>query len=168
MTVEERLARLERGNRNWRRLACVLLAALGAVVLTAQAQPKEPKELSVRSMTLVDDEGIAACKLWYPPRGCPELLFFDADQKVRLALGLSDEGWPALAMLNGQGKSQIDLFAHTKGTACLDFTDSSGTERLRLGLEMKIPKNAFSPTPRLLGGLTIHDAKGDVIWQAPR
>ena len=54
MSIDERLTRLERGVRWWRRLAFLLFAAIGGMLLTGQAKWSEAQNLSVRSLRITD------------------------------------------------------------------------------------------------------------------
>jgi hypothetical protein len=63
MTLEQRVAKLERQNRRLRRGGAVLLAVAAFVVLIAQGSDKELPDLVVRSISVTDPDGRTCAKL---------------------------------------------------------------------------------------------------------
>jgi len=110
--IGERLTRLEREVKNWKRAATaamVLLAVLIAFSPTlrtreAGASGSSAQDLLVSRLRLVDPEG-----------------------KVRGGLGVTKDG-PALALFDGKGSSAI--LAASKDGAHLDLEDERGSANL--------------------------------------
>ena len=57
MSVEERVARLERENRWMRRIGAAAFAVVAAVFLLGQGKGKELRDLKAKSLELVDESG---------------------------------------------------------------------------------------------------------------
>ncbi len=63
MTTEQRLERLERQIRWMRRIGAVGVAVAAAVFLIGQGKDKEPPDLEVRSLKVVDNKGMVHAKI---------------------------------------------------------------------------------------------------------
>ena len=110
MTIEQRVAKLERQNRWMKRGGGLALAAFACVVLMGQGKPKELPDLDVRSLTV---------------RGAG---------KSRVTFGQT-EGKPYLALHDKRGETRVLLTLLTAdGMPVLDFRDRMGENRARLGL----------------------------------
>ncbi len=87
---------------------------------------------------------------------------------------MSADGSPSLSLYDKAGKMRASLYVgvassgpgwpHT-GSPGLDLYDKDGQTRATLGVSMV--DRLLAPV-RTEGTLTLFDAKGDVIWKAPR
>jgi len=123
MTVEQRLARLERGNRNWRWLACVLLAALGVVLLAGQAKNNDLLDLEVRSLSVVDDDGVNRISL-DTKDGLASLRVCGQKKDSLVWLFVSDDGSSNLKFHGGDGMGSMTLSNGSGGSPSLEMSTS--------------------------------------------
>jgi hypothetical protein len=162
MTTEQRLERLEQENRWMRWIGAVAVAVVAAVLLVGQGKDKEPQDLVVRSLRVMDglrtraeldvlDEspylklndrtGRDRITLYADFKGDSTLFFSDRAGKTRLALGVTGDGSP---------------FVDSTGTADVSFADKDDKMRVILGTKV-------DGTP----SLRFFDKAGKVIWKAP-
>lgn len=152
--MRARIDRMERQLKRWRRGA---LAALGlALVVIAGAMAAPPvKELSVRTLRVVDDTGKDRIVLTANPEEA-DLTFFDPSGKSRLTLdvakdrrpvlyfsdetnkesnrltlGLEDEGHPALMLYDGNGKKRVSFGIPKEGGPVIRVLDENEKLRMR-------------------------------------
>ncbi len=186
MNLEQRLARLERGNRRMKRIGALVLVVAAAVVLSGAAMRKY-RHLEVGSLTLKDKAGNTRVYIGTDEDGSVSLSLKDKAGKTRAlldvarngsALWLSDKdgedrvmlstitGWPQLVFFDKAGNTRLSLNLLDDG-ASLHIHDK---DRLRatLGVSRGVDKRTGAKTKTTAGTLTLFDAKGDVIWQAPR
>jgi hypothetical protein len=146
--ILQRLDRMERELRRWR-LGALAALALAVVGVAAGALAEPAKELSVRTLKLVDRGGKERIIL-SAQEGIPDMTFLDPDGKGRLTLditedripvllfsesgeaknGLSlgfgeDEG-PMLKLYDHNGKTRVIIAAPPKGKPYLRFLDEQG------------------------------------------
>ena len=92
-SVESRLARLERENLWFKRLASVALLGLGLLVLMGQARPASvPNAIEARRFVVRDGNGQQRAKLGVEPTGFAGLLLYDPSGKVRAAVSVEASG----------------------------------------------------------------------------
>ncbi len=155
MTVEQRLAKLERQNRWMRRGSGLVLAAVACVVLVGQGKAKELPDLVAKSLTIVDSKGKTRAVLGLTKTGSRAVLrLYDAiggDLKVHL--GTTPTG-PVLFFLDGAGNPKLRL-SISNGNPALQMSDGK-RDRLKLVLADGDP------------GLMTFDAKGNVTWHSSR
>ena len=181
MTIEQRLEKLERQNKWMRRIGAVAVALVAAVFLMGQGKEKEPPDLIVKSLTVVDKDGKVRARLEVGPSvplevGQPQLTLFDQNGQRRMRLDhgitVTDQTGNLRALLNGSGITFLDpegkstknvlhvlrvaLSVLNDGTTALRLMDN-GKLRASLGL-----LKDGTPYLKLL------NAKGDVIWKAPK
>ena len=188
MNVEQRLEQLERANRRMKRLGAFVLLTAAIVLLSGQANGKALPDLEVRSLTLKDKEGKTRATLSVLAHGASLNLFdkggkmrvwlstmadgsvalalLDKDGTTRMALGVAAKG-PALAFSDKEGKVRVGLSVDADG-AVLRLADKDGNPRATLGVPTTVNKRTGAETETTAGTLTLFDAKGDVLWQAPR
>jgi len=177
----ERLGRLERELRLWKRAAMatvVLLLALLAFGPTprtreARAADSSAKELVARSLTIVDEQGNRRIALdsrpavmLYDEKGTlraslaatndsPVLALFDKRETQRAKLGTGNDG-PVLVLFDEKGTLRADLSA---------AADNAGAG---LGLfdEKETPRATLVAT-KDGSALALRDKEGKPIWRAP-
>lgn len=152
--MRDRLDRMERQLRRWRRGAVAGLGLAAVAVAGAMAQPPA-KELVVKTLRVVDDAGKDRIVLssnpdeadltLFDPSGKsrltldvakdrrPVLLFADESNKEsnRLVLGLEDEGHPALLLYDGTGHKRVAFGIPKEGGPVIRILDESGKLRMR-------------------------------------
>ena len=171
MTIEQRLAKLERQNRWMKRAGGLMLAAVACVVLMGQGKPKELPDLVAKSLTIKDEKGGKRVELG-TEKGSAYVRLHDQNGRVRLSLRTAANGNPHLNLVDQTGKKPVVLRT---------FLDGS----VLLALKGLFLRSAANGSPAILltgrGGirawlgraddgspvLKLRDAKGKVIWQAP-
>ncbi len=126
MTIEQRVAKLEKQNRWMKRGGGLALAAVACVVLMGQGKAEPLPDLIGKSLTLKSERG----QEWLTAK--------------RSGLGFTLSVRPG-----GKGNPGVALLANEKSA----------------GLVIWRGKHAGAVLSG--GALTLHDAKGEVIWQAP-
>ena len=140
MTTGQRLDRLERENR-WMKAGGVVAMA-GVVALLVVVILPARDHLVARSLTLEDTDGTASATL-----DSNGLEFADGNGRLT-ALTSSGLGGPSLVLgARGAGEPSVTL------GAAFGLTFHRGP-----GIEAVLSHTMFA----------LYDAKGDVIWQAPR
>ena len=185
MDLEQRLARLERANRRMKRLGTVVLVVAAAVLLSGAAQGKELQHLEVGSLALMDKAGKVRATL-AEEDGAVALAFYGRDGRRRAVLSMHADGSPGLLLYDKNGKPRAVLSVFENSAALLLF-DKDGKTRATLGVDadgrevgLRLYDKAAEPravlgatttgakTRTAESALTLFDAKGEVIWQAPR
>lgn len=152
--MRDRLDRLERQLRRWRRGALALAGVTALAVAGAMAQPPA-KELTVKKLRVVDDAGkdrivlsadpVEADLTFFDPSGKsrltidvakdrrPVLQFSDDANKEssRMTLGLEDEGHPALTLYDGSGRRRVTFGIGKQGGPVLRVLDENGRLQTR-------------------------------------
>jgi hypothetical protein len=145
MTTEQRLDRLERENKWMRRAGVVAVAVAAAVFLMGQDKAKDLLEIEVQSLKVRAKDGRARATLGADADGSLSLAFADKNFKVRAVLATLPNGSPFLRL-----------------------ADKNGKMRAVLGVTPTYHKVTGGQTKTAENTLTLLDAKGKVIWQAPQ
>jgi hypothetical protein len=156
--LTQRLERLEQENRQWKRMASLTIAWLGAVILigaTVSKKAKVPDELRTKRLVLADEAARDRTEFSVTTENRPALVLSDDAGKPRLMRYLSQYGEPTLSLADTGGKRRIVLTLDVYGTL-LQFADEAG--KLRAGLAVSAEGE---PEMELLG----RDDKG--LWRAP-
>ncbi len=133
MNVEQRLARLERGNRRMKRIGTLVLVVAAAVLLSGAANGKDLPDLEVASLTLTDKDGKKLAWLGVNADGSPSLILADKAGKPRTALGVLADGSAALDLYDKAAKTRARLSVPADGSPGVFLYDKAGTTRARLG-----------------------------------
>jgi len=175
MTLEQRLEKLERENRWMRRIGVVAAAVAAAVFLIGQGKDREPPDLVVRSLRVQDEKGKVRASLRMTADGAI-LGFYDDDGKMRIMLGAKGDRH-SLKFIDTAGESRA-TFGTTAGFPALKLAEGSGTTRVLLsatpgfrGLYLRDKDDMPRAVLEMVDGsptFKFGDAKGNVIWQAPR
>ena len=154
MTIEQRVAKLERQNRWMKRAGGLALVAVACVVLIGQGKAKELPDLVAKSLTIKDENGKELAFLGADV-GWPALLRFTSKDGGAF-FGTSPAGTPHLYIGDNANRARVSLGLTPHGAPTLGIRDENGVNRLLLGIA------------RDGGGyLTLQDAKGKMTWQAP-
>jgi hypothetical protein len=168
MTTEQRLERLERENRWMRRTGAVAVAVAAAVFLIGQGRDKELPDLEVRSLTVKGKDGFTRIRL-STFDGWPFLGLYDKDSRLRAMLASTGtDGMSGLSLFDPDRKRRARLATAADGSPLLSLHDKTGRSRAALGVATTVEKKTGAETKTAENTLTMYDAKGKVIWQAPR
>jgi hypothetical protein len=147
MTIEERVARLERSNRRWRLLAVSALALLGTGGLLAM-RPAEPDELTLRKVVIVDAQGRQRVVL-----SGSGLIFADSEEIPRIVMATLDNGASAIQHFDAAGRRRIATGTFPDGGASVLQMDTERRVRLESGTypggDARIAQFDASGLPRL-------------------
>jgi hypothetical protein len=90
-TIRERLGRVEKENRQLKRIGLALLSLVAAGLVMGQARPTPTLEAT--AFVVKDDRGVVRAKLFVDPVGqAPSLLLYDSAGVARLRLMQSGKG----------------------------------------------------------------------------
>jgi hypothetical protein len=134
--ILRRLDRMERALRRWKlgALASLSLAVVG-VATGALAEPA--KELSVRTLRLVDRGGKERIVLT-AEEGIPDMTFLDPAGKGRLTLDITEDRVPVLLFSeSGEAKNGVSLGFGEEEGPMLQFLDIKGKKRIMLAAPPK-------------------------------
>jgi len=181
MTTEQRLERLERENRWMRRIGAagvaVALVALAAVFLVERGTVhthqlpqlgEELLDLEVRSLTVKDKDGKSRVSLRTDADGATVLIFADGAGKARAGLLTTPDGRPFLYFADKAGETRFLVEPDADGAVGLCLFDKNGTPRAEFGAVHAVNEVTRVKTKTSENTLTLRDAEGNVIWQAPR
>ena len=149
MNIEQRVEKLERQNRWMKRMGGLALAVVACVVLIGQGKAKELPDLVAKSLTIKDAKGKTRAELRIANQGVAFLLFDEAGV-ARASLFTLSNGAPMLNFRDKAGQTMA-LLTTVRGGACSLYLTEANVLRAKLGV----------------GSLALHDAKDNVIWQAP-
>jgi hypothetical protein len=127
--VLQRLTRLERTVRRWRRMGYGVLAVLGLTILAAASVRQGPTtadEVLARHFILVGRTPSPRASLTLGKDGGPGLLLFDQQGQVRAGLTVLADGRPSLGLLDAQGQSRIVLTLEPTGAPTVRVLDAHG------------------------------------------
>ena len=148
-----RVARLERAQRRWRRLAAG--AVLGLAAVARMGQKPAPRVGEAERFLLKDAAGRTRAELVVDGEQSVALRFRDADTMPRLSIGT--ENGASVVVLNEQGgRVRAGLVTLPQGSPALTFYDSNGKTRAELAL-------AREGAP----ALTFTDRDGFLAWKTP-
>jgi hypothetical protein len=142
--ARDRLARLESELGRWRVGAAVAVSLAAVLVLAGMADPSA-KELSVRTLRIVDNEGKDRIVLT-AEQGVPDMTFLDPSGKSRLTLDIANDRRPVLHFAeSGKESGRLSMGLEEDGVPMLQLYDGSGKKRITFG----VPKNG-GPVLRIL------------------
>ena len=150
MTMEERVGRLERRNRQ---LVMMLVTMVGvgvlvAIVASRAASAQEPlDEVWARRFVVVNDRGQPRAFLSDRSGG---LAMSDAAGRVRIALTVEGDS-PGLTLCDAAGQARASIGLLSDGSPGLRLTDAVGQACVVVGEDW----------------LALCDVDGDVIWGKP-
>ncbi len=108
MTLEDRMARLERQNNIMKLAGLTALLIAAAVVLMGQAtQPEAPEEVRGRRLVIVDEDGGVRATLGATDSGA-RLLMYDTAGNLRLDMDVSEFG-PGLVLNDSGRRTRVGL-----------------------------------------------------------
>ena len=130
--IADRLGRLEREARRWRRLAAAGVLGLATLALMGQTRAGG-RVIEAERFVLRDSAGRARAELGVDGEHSVALRFKDADGLPRLTVGI--ENGTALVVLNEQGgKLRAGLVTLPHGAPALSLYDGSGKARAEFAL----------------------------------
>jgi hypothetical protein len=131
--LTERVERLERENRNFKRIGAVaVVGATLALIGGAQRKATTPT-IEAEQFVLLSKAGEMRATLVMTPEDTPTLAFFDKQGKNRARLQQAADGSMGLSFFDKAGRTQIGMGVETDGQPGLCF--QKGDKR-RLGIGM--------------------------------
>jgi hypothetical protein len=153
--LADRLGRLERECRAWRRGAAVVaLGALACLAIGAGADdaPKPIEELNVKRLIIRGDDGREAITL-STQDGAPVLaMLADGQERVSIA---APGGAPMMAFVDA-GRPRLSFGLSASGSPVVNFNDADHRRRLSLGI-----------FPRVGPMISVLDEQNKVIFRGP-
>jgi hypothetical protein len=156
--LTQRLDRLSRENRRYRRVAVgALILGCAALLMGQVAPPGVADEVRARRFLLVDDRGGTRAALTVAPDGTALFIVADGSRRPRVSLTVGTSGAPSLAVYDGRGHRRATLGVDggdapfllladgeerglatlgvtADGGASLTFSDTAARRRLVAGL----------------------------------
>ena len=180
MTLEQRVAKLERQNRWLRTGGVVLIAGVAFVFLIAQAGERELPDLIANSLTLKDIDGNVRGAFGPGPNGSFALSLRDKSDNLRGCFGLGQDGPAGLDLFDRDGRKRVavEVLSMQEDVPVLWFIGEDGVVRAALALSGGMPvlslhdkdnttRGAFWVGQDGTPGLDLRDEDGNVTWQAP-
>jgi hypothetical protein len=152
--IAREIARLERGNRWWRRSAVLALLALTTIGVMGQVTPTS-RVLEVEQLLLRDAAGRIRVALNVLEDDAIVLTFRDRLERDRLAIGLLPGGSPLVSLYDELRRRRAALGMLDTNTPGLLLYGKGGTSRARLAVD--------DDAPRFVG----LSADGTVLWEEP-
>ena len=135
MSIEERVARLERQNRRLKQgLAAVVLVVAGAVIMGATKQTGLGETIEAQAFVVKDKSGKIRALLGVSKSSEPTLQFYDKDGKWRAILGVNKDAEPTLQFYDKDGKRRAALGVTKDDESTLRLLDKDGKQRANLGV----------------------------------
>jgi len=132
--LAERVDRLEREARWWRRIAGlggVLVVAAGLLGQTPAAAPA--KTLDAERFHVRDAAGNVRALLGTTADGATSLLLYNATGVNQAGLGVMPDGSASVFLANPAGRTVTELTLYRDGTPTLVFRDRNGKTRTLMG-----------------------------------
>ena len=124
--LSERVDRLERENRRWRR-AGVLVLLVGVILATGGARWADgPRTVVAEGLLIQDKDGGLRAMLGSGPDGGALLTMFDSKLKPRFVLGVKPDGEPGLSIKDQDGRLRFGMGFMADGTSRLEVGGSGG------------------------------------------
>ena len=187
--LTQRLDRVERHNRAYRRVGAALLILGGAVLLLNQAPAAAAKdEVRARSFVLVDAKGTQRAALGIAKNGDATLSFYDKEARSRLTVGILDDE-PTMFLTDQNRKAGV-MLATDADTPRLVLVDKTGRERVWVAVRADSPVLQFFDKNRVARsglttfnddtgvsimseggggkpGVVLYDKERKIVWSAP-
>lgn len=122
--LEQELRRLRRSTRV---LTLLLLATLAIFAIAAAGGPKD---VTVRSLTVVDDQQRPRVQLFAAIEGRTGLLLLDESRRTRLRAITDSQSDVFLTLIDPQGVNRVMSHATTEGYGGTRYFDSDGRARV--------------------------------------
>lgn len=139
-TLEERLARIEREVRWWRRVAVAIAAAALALVAVralerdAAAEPKGSiSSVRAEAFELVDAKGARTAAL-VNSEGGPHLLLLGTKGQALMDVGVENDG-PQIVQFTPEGKNRVVITIGSNGLPRIQLNDAKDDPRVLLAAE---------------------------------
>lgn len=176
--LASRLARLERANLRWRRLATVAFLGLTIVLLTGQVQSRSGP-IETEQLTIRDASGRVRVLIKPLEDGATVLTFRDELERDRLAIGVLDNGTPMLSLYDEHRRRRLAVGVFSPDASGLHLYGRDGTPRAALAVRPNdfaaLEFNGKDGAARALvtlddsnpPRLSVLDAKGAPLIQLP-
>ncbi|MBZ5538228.1 MAG: hypothetical protein LAO31_19925 [Acidobacteriia bacterium] len=169
MTETELAGRLERLERDYRRLkrlviaALVLIAALGTIAAT---QPVA-QTITAHEFHVLDSSGKVRMTMDAGPSG-PLLRFYDAQDHLGAQMGISPDGQSHLELSDKKMAGYLQMGVESDGSPLIRLRNVQGF-RMDLGYTALVNTRTGASQETSAASIVMfsNDKKGSVIWRAP-
>ena len=145
-SLVQRLERVERQNRNLKRLGYVAVVVLGAILFLAQVPGHRTVE--AQSFILKDASGQVRAELSTDAQNTPALILRDDKGNARVSVGGGDK--PFLTLSNADNQQRVQLFVLPDVYGMTLY--SGQVNRVSVGVWNGVP------------ALTVYDQSQKVVW----
>ena len=135
MDVEQRLEKLEREIRGYRRWRLLGIATSGLLVVVALVVKALSSELVLDNLVIQDSQGRARIVLATSPEGHAVVYHRDANGNQRLEVGTWRNGEAGGKHRDANGKIRIDARTFPDGEAVVSQSDPNGNQRIYAGTD---------------------------------
>ena len=130
MTIEERLAKLERSCRHRRWVNFALGAVILLIVGVGAAQDRQGGKMVLDELVIRDKEGRKRILLGVFPNGTASIAHVDANGKVRIGIATSLDGGAGITHYDANDKMRITTATLPDGGAFITHYDANGKVRI--------------------------------------
>lgn len=168
--VLQRLQTLEKQNRRLKRSGLLVLVLVGSVlfILSAakhQAMPTAATEIvEAQRFVLKNARGEIRAILGVELDGDPYLSFWDADDHLRIGLGVWTKE-PALNIFDSKGNRRLSLYGSVDGPS-IEVTDAAGFKAVVGTTDLQTDRTGEAHRTSA-ASVVMLGKDGKVIWRAP-
>lgn len=153
-TLQDRIARLERGQRRFS--AVVFMLLLTVVALLAWQLYPGTRPVEGERFVLRDKRGVRRADLTVSAQGDPMLRLNDVKGKARAALMVRSDGAVSLRLSDRDGETRVNLSVRAEGDPELALMNRDGRSAIKLAV-----------TDDGLGTIAVRDSALHTIWSSP-
>jgi len=137
MTIEQRVEKLERQNRNLKLVAAALLVAGATALIMGQAPAANDEVVNLiraHRIEIISNEGKPAVVLGMTAAGTGTVTTFDPKENKIVSLGVTRNGEGTITTGNRKGNDLIKLAVTTEGEGVLITNNADGKKLIEIGV----------------------------------
>lgn len=137
MTIEQRMTRLEKQNRNLKlTMGGMLMAAVGALVMGQAAAPGDdvPNIVRARRIEVVSEEGRPVVVLGMTATGAGTVTTLDGKDNKIVSLGATRGGEGTITTGNRKGHELVKIGVTTEGEGVVITSNADGKKLIEIGV----------------------------------
>jgi hypothetical protein len=146
--VVQRLTRLERENRWWRRATGAMLVGIAALSFMGQGSAKR-LTLEVEKIVFKDTSGKTRAELGVMSNGSTVLNLYDATERRRISLGAMVDGTPELLLFDSESQPRIWLTLDRPDDPIVTRRDGKTIKERQMGRDLMNTVGERKDAPRL-------------------
>lgn len=177
----QRLDRVERELRWWKRVGSLAVALMALLALVSAAPSKPPDQIRAKRFVVVDKKGRSLAELYgsesLSSMAHPVLAMYGSKGRTAVELGVFVGETPRLAFWDKRGVPRGTFFVGAETGGGMIVRDEKGHERAILdatGLRLRDERNSDrivvgtgATSEPSLSSLVLLDGNGKVAWKAP-